>query len=194
MFEQHAHFCSLCAAGTHDHSIELCCPLPWRPVSPVQARLKKRKSHITNHCDPEACKEIQSILFDFEDGEDRRLSFDSPVRPSTPSRLSEKSGSIDNKKKPPLGDSHSGRSNTVTSSPVLIPVRSHNPLPKNSPFVNKKTDIRAEFGLLSPSPTPLEEVDDFTGRLARINPPAANQNLANSPTDDEVFPVFDVQF
>jgi len=50
------------------------------------------------------------------------------------------------------------------------PLRSHNPLPYNSPFANRQAPEGIEFGLLSVSPPPLDDEDSFSRfeRLARI--------------------------
>jgi len=176
---------------------ELCCPQPRRPASPVLGRSsqRKRRSLTSVKVELEASQEIQQILFSQVFGDvESESGVDSPtLNHSTPSL--EDSGEMTNKmegfglynflphhlvsplavrknaslrKKPRLGASHS---RVDVPEPVPTPpVRAHNPLPRNSPFVNRRTVAQdgAEFGLLSVSPPPCAEDDDLCVRRNRV--------------------------
>jgi len=175
---------------------ELCCPQPWRPASPVLGRNgRKRRSPLTTseEAEREASQEIQEILFSQLTGADegtcdsRYQQSPFPIvfplddivdksdgheeTPLKKPRLGLSSYPMRRnprlEKRPRLGNS---QSRLFVPDPVPTPpVRSHNPLPMNSPFVNRKpAHDGAEFGLLSVSPPPCAEDDDLCARRNRV--------------------------
>jgi len=97
---------------------------------------------------------------------------------------------------PNFDDSYSSISAPTSASlpnipaPVPTPpLRSHNPLPYNSPFSNRQAPEGIEFGLLSVSPPPpLDDEDSFSRfeRLARIRRTMWKRHRADDADDGAV--------
>jgi len=123
---------------------------------------------------------VSDILFESEDSDD---SNDVPNQLFSLATLTSSTFC----RRPKLGNSVSNLSALdfmERSEPIMTPpLRSHNPLPMNSQFSNRKVTDGPEFGLLSISP-PLQDDEDMLLRRARVKSKHKTDSSAFHPSEE----------